>query len=283
MFPQQFNFHVAPYVKNFVDWLYLTFGPAFDAFTNSMRTLILNIDAVLLGVPWWVWIILVTLLAWRLTHNVIKTLLPGVLLFTIGMFGLWPIAMETLSLVIVSVFLSLALGVPAGIAMGVSDRVNAAFTPILDAMQTMPSFVYLIPAMMLFDLGKVPAIVATFIYAVPPVQRLTNLGIRQVSASIQEAAVAFGATPWQLMREVRFPLALPSILAGVNQTTMMALSMVVICSMVGAGGLGEEVLLAVNRIDVGRGFEAGWAIVVLAIIIDRLSQGSVNKWESPRS
>ncbi|MDD3898079.1 MAG: proline/glycine betaine ABC transporter permease [Syntrophomonadaceae bacterium] len=283
MFPQQFNFHVAPYVKNFVDWLYLAFGPAFDAFTNSMRTLILNIDAVLLGVPWWVWIILVTLLAWRLTHNVIKTLLPGALLFTIGMFGLWPIAMETLSLVIVSVLLSLALGVPAGIAMGVSDRVNAAFTPILDAMQTMPSFVYLIPAMMLFDLGKVPAIVATFIYAVPPVQRLTNLGIRQVSASIEEAAVAFGATPWQLMREVRFPLALPSILAGVNQTTMMALSMVVICAMVGAGGLGEEVLLAVNRIDVGRGFEAGWAIVVLAIIIDRLSQGSVNKWESPRS
>ncbi|MDD3271194.1 MAG: proline/glycine betaine ABC transporter permease [Syntrophomonadaceae bacterium] len=283
LFPQQFNFHVAPYVKNFVDWLYLAFGPAFDAFTNSMRTLILNIDAVLLGVPWWVWIILVTLLAWRLTHNVIKTLLPGALLFTIGMFGLWPIAMETLSLVIVSVFLSLALGVPAGIAMGVSDRVNAAFTPILDAMQTMPSFVYLIPAMMLFDLGKVPAIVATFIYAVPPVQRLTNLGIRQVSASIEEAAVAFGATPWQLMREVRFPLALPSILAGVNQTTMMALSMVVICAMVGAGGLGEEVLLAVNRIDVGRGFEAGWAIVVLAIIIDRLSQGSVNKWESPRS
>lgn len=283
MFPQQFNFHVAPYIKNFVDWLYLAFGPAFDAFTNSMRALILNIDAVLLGVPWWVWIILVTLLSWRLTHNVIKTLLPGVLLFTIGMFGLWPIAMETLSLVIVSVLLSLALGVPAGIAMGVSDRVNAAFTPILDAMQTMPSFVYLIPAMMLFDLGKVPAIVATFIYAVPPVQRLTNLGIRQVSASIQEAAIAFGATPWQLMREVRFPLALPSILAGVNQTTMMALSMVVICSMVGAGGLGEEVLLAVNRIDVGRGFEAGWAIVVLAIIIDRLSQSSVSKWESPHS
>ncbi|HHV15795.1 MAG TPA: proline/glycine betaine ABC transporter permease [Gelria sp.] len=283
MFPEQFNFHVAPYIKNFVDWLYLTCGSAFDAFTNSMLTLILNIDAVLLGVPWWVWIILVTLLAWRLTHNVVKTLLPGVLLFTIGMFGLWSIAMETLSLVIVSVFLALLLGIPAGIAMGVSDRVNTVFTPVLDAMQTMPSFVYLIPAMMLFGLGKVPGIVATFIYAVPPVQRLTNLGIRQVSASVQEAAIAFGATPWQLMREVRFPLALPSILAGVNQTTMMALSMVVICAMVAAGGLGEEVLLAVNRIDVGRGFEAGWAIVVLAIIIDRLSQGSVNKWEGPRS
>lgn len=283
MFPEQFNFHVAPYIKNFVDWLYLTCGSAFDAFTNSMLTLILNIDAVLLGVPWWVWIILVTLLAWRLTHNVVKALLPGVLLFTIGMFGLWSIAMETLSLVIVSVFLALLLGIPAGIAMGVSDRVNTVFTPVLDAMQTMPSFVYLIPAMMLFGLGKVPGIVATFIYAVPPVQRLTNLGIRQVSASVQEAAIAFGATPWQLMREVRFPLALPSILAGVNQTTMMALSMVVICAMVAAGGLGEEVLLAVNRIDVGRGFEAGWAIVVLAIIIDRLSQGSVNKWEGPRS
>lgn len=282
LFPPQFHFHVAPYVKEFVDWLNLTCGPAFDAFTNATRTLILNIDAVLLGIPWWMWIILVTLLAWRLTNNVIKTVLPGVLLFTVGMFGLWSIAMETLSLVIVSVFLSLLVGIPAGIAMGVSDRVNAALTPLLDAMQTMPSFVYLIPAMMLFDLGKVPAIVATFIYAVPPVQRLTSLGIRQVSPSIQEAAIAFGATPWQLMREVRFPLALPSILAGVNQTTMMALSMVVVCAMVAAGGLGEEVLLAVNRIDVGRGFEAGWAIVVLAIIIDRLSQGSVNKRESLR-
>lgn len=283
MFPQQFNFHVAPYVKDFVDWLNLTCGPAFDAFSNSMRALLINIEAVLLGVPWWVWIILITLVSWRLTHNIIKTLLPGVLLFTIGMFGLWSIAMQTLSVVIVSVLLALAIGVPAGIAMGVSDRVNAAFTPLLDAMQTMPSFVYLIPAMMLFDLGKVPAIVATFIYAVPPVQRLTSLGIRQVAESVQEAAIAFGATPWQLMKEVRFPLALPSILTGVNQTTMMALSMVVVCSMVGAGGLGEEVLLAVNRIDVGRGFEAGWAIVVLAIIIDRISQSSVSRWESPRN
>ncbi|MGS0765938.1 ABC transporter permease [Syntrophomonas curvata] len=283
MFPPQFNFHVGPYVNDFIDWLYRTFSPAFDAFASSMRSLLINVEALLLGVPWWVWIIIVTLLAWRLTHNVIKTLLPGLLMFTIGMFGLWSIAMETLSIVMVSVLLSLAIGVPLGIAMGISDRINAIFTPVLDAMQTMPSMVYLIPAMMFFDLGKVPAIVATFIYAIPPVQRLTNLGIRQVSATIQEAAIAFGATPWQLMREVRFPLAMPSILAGVNQTTMMALSMVVICSMVAAGGLGEEVLLAVNRVDVGRGFEAGWAIVVLAIIIDRLSQSAVSKWESPRN
>lgn len=283
MFPPQLNFHVGPYVNDFVDWLYLTCSPAFDAFASGMRSLLINVEAILLGVPWWVWIIVVTMLAWHLTHNVVKTLLPGLLMFTIGMFGLWSIALETLSIVIVSVLLSLAIGVPLGIAMGVSDRVNAFFTPVLDAMQTMPSMVYLIPAMMFFDLGKVPAIVATFIYAIPPVQRLTNLGIRQVSLSIQEAALAFGATPWQLMQEVRFPLAMPTILAGVNQTTMMALSMVVICSMVAAGGLGEEVLLAVNRVDVGRGFEAGWAIVVLAIIIDRLSQSAVSKWESPRN
>lgn len=208
-----------------------------------------------------------------------KTLTPALLLTTIGVFGLWGVAMQTLSIIIVAVIISLAVGIPAGILMAVSDRANTWFTPMLDAMQTMPSFVYLIPALMFFGLGKVPAVLATFIYAVPPVQRLTNLGIRQVSESVQEAAQAFGATPWQLMKEVRLPLALPSILAGINQTTMMALAMVVICSMIGGGGLGEEVLKAVNRIDVGKGFEAGWAIVVLAIVIDRISQGFAKKWD----
>ncbi|MDD2586026.1 MAG: proline/glycine betaine ABC transporter permease [Syntrophomonadaceae bacterium] len=278
MFPDTCRFHIAPYIQDFVEWLNFICGPTFNAFSDSLRIMLINLEHLLLAIPWWLWIIVVTLLAWRMTRHPWKTITPGILIFTIGLFGLWEIAIETLAIVIISVILSLIVGVPSGIAMAVSDRVETVFTPVLDAMQTMPSFVYLIPAMMFFELGKVPAVVATFIYAVPPVQRLTNLGIRQVSTSIQEAAVAFGATSWQLMREVRIPLALPSILAGINQTTMMALSMVVICSMVGAGGLGEEVIIALNRIDVGRGFEAGWAIVVLAIIIDRLSQGVAQKW-----
>ena len=151
--------------------------------------------------------------------------------------------------------------------------VQAVVRPLLDAMQTMPSFVYLIPAMMLFGLGKVPAVLSTLIYAAPPVIRLTHLGLEHVSKDAQEAALAYGATRWQLLKEVRLPLAMPSLLAGVNQTTMMALAMVIIAAMIGARGVGEEVLIAINRIDIGRGFEAGISVVALAIVIDRLTQG----------
>ncbi|MDD3513876.1 MAG: ABC transporter permease subunit, partial [Synergistaceae bacterium] len=154
--------------------------------------------------------------------------------------------------------------------------------PILDGMQTMPSFVYLIPAMMLFGLGRVPAVLATLIYALPPVIRLTALGLNQVPKPVEEAALAYGATRWQLIKEVRLPLAMPSILAGVNQTTMMALAMVVISSMIGARGLGQEVLLSINRIDIGRGFEAGISVVFLAIVIDRLTQNMAKRWEPPK-
>ncbi len=279
MFPQSFHFHVAPMITDLVKWLLHTCEPAFDAFNDVVLAMLLQIEAGLTIVPWWVWIGLVTILSWYITRHIAKTLTPAFLLLTIGVFGLWAVAMETLSVIIVAVIISLAVGIPFGILMAVSERANAWFTPMLDAMQTMPSFVYLILALMFFGLGKVPAVLATFIYAVPPVQRLTNLGIRQVSESVQEAALAFGATPMQLMREVRLPLALPSILTGINQTTMMALAMVVICSMIGGGGLGEEVLKAVNQINVGKGFEAGWAIVVLAIVIDRISQGIAQRWE----
>jgi glycine betaine/proline transport system permease protein len=280
MFPQSLHYHIAPMVTDLVKWLRDAWEPAFDAFNNIVLAMLLKIEAGLMEVPWWLWILLVMVLSWYLSKHIGKTLLPALLLFSIGVFGLWGTAMETLSVIIVAVLISIAVGIPAGILMAVSERANTIFTPILDAMQTMPSFVYLIPALMFFGLGKVPAVLATFIYAVPPVQRLTNLGIRQVSESVQEAALAFGATPWQLMREVRLPLALPSITAGINQTTMMALAMVVICSMIGGGGLGEEVLKAVNWIDVGKGFEAGWAIVVLAIVIDRISQGFAQRWDS---
>jgi len=281
MFPNEWQVNVAPYIDRFVKWLVATWGPFFDALSDLVLRMLLQIESFLKWLPWWAWIIIIILICWRLTHNWFKTLLPGLLIFTIGMFGLWEVAMETLGIVIVAVIISLVVGIPLGIAMSGSKRINAIITPILDAMQTMPSLVYLIPALMLFGLGKVPGVFATVIYALPPVVRLTNLGIRQVSQEVQEAALVFGATKWQMMKEVRFPLAMPTIMAGMNQTTMLALSMVVIASMIGAGGLGEEVLKATNRVAVGKGFEAGWAIVVLAIVIDRISQSAAKSWEPP--
>lgn len=282
MFPEEWHFFVAPYIDSFVKWLVVAWGPFFDAIANFVLSALLNIEHFLKWVPWWAWVIVVILLSWRLTHNWFKTLLPGALIFTIGMFGLWEVAMETLGIVVIAVLISLVIGIPVGIAMSGSERVNAVITPLLDAMQTMPSLVYLIPALMLFGLGKVPGVFATVIYALPPVVRLTNLGIRQVSREVQEAALVFGASNWQMMKEVRLPLAMPTIMAGINQTTMLALSMVVIASMIGAGGLGEEVLKATNRIAVGKGFEAGWAIVVMAIVIDRISQAGAKSWEPPQ-
>ncbi|MEQ8201214.1 MAG: proline/glycine betaine ABC transporter permease [Syntrophomonadaceae bacterium] len=282
MFPDDWQFHVAPYIQTFIKWLIVAWGPFFDGLSSLVLGILLQIEAFLKWVPWWAWILIVVLVSWRLTHSFIKTILPGLLVMTVGMFGLWDVAMETLGIVIVAVLISLLVGIPTGIGMSISDRCMAVLTPILDAMQTMPSLVYLIPALMLFGLGKVPGVIATVIYAVPPVIRLTNLGIRQVEAEVQEAALVFGATPWQLMKEVRLPLAMPTMMAGINQTTMMALSMVVIASMIGAGGLGEEVLKATNRIDVGKGFEAGWAIVVMAIVIDRISQAAAKRWEPPQ-
>lgn len=282
MFPETFEYHLAPYIDSFIKWLIVAWAPFFDAFTGMVLGMLLKIEAGLMAVPWWCWIIIVAAICWKQTREFGKTITLVFLLLTVGILGMWAIAMETLAVVIVSVIISLVLGIPLGITMAESDKTNTALTPLLDGMQTMPSFVWLIPALMLFGLGKVPAIVATIIYALPPVVRLTNLGIRQVSAAVQEAAEAFGATRWQMMREVRLPLAMPSILAGVNQTTMMALAMVVIASMIGAGGLGEKVLVATNRLQVGNGFEAGWAIVVLAIIIDRLTQGMAKRWEKPQ-
>jgi glycine betaine/proline transport system permease protein len=281
VFPWQFN--VAPHIDSFIKWLVVAWGPFFEALSHMVLGMLLQIEGVLKWMPWWGWIIIITIIAWRQTHNLLKTLLPGLLILTIGLFGLWNVAIETLGIIFVAVLISLIIGIPIGVAMSSSDRFNAFNTPLLDAMQTMPSLVYLIPALMLFGLGKVPGVIATVIYALPPVVRLTNLGIRQVSQEVQEAALVFGASPWQMMKEVRFPLAMPTIMAGINQTTMMALSMVVIASMIGAGGLGEEVLKATNRVDTGKGFEAGWAIVVLAIVIDRMSQASAKKWEPPQN
>ena len=191
--------------------------------------------------------------------------------------SLWDASMETLALIFVSVTISLVIGIPLGVLGSRSSLIDSIMRPILDAMQTMPSFVYLVPGVLFFSLGNVPAVMATVIYAVPPVIRLTNLGIRQVPSETVEAARSFGSTPFQLLTKVQIPMALPTIMAGINQTTMMALAMVVVASLVGAGGLGEAVLRALGRTEAGNSAIAGLAIVVLAIIIDRITQSAARQ------
>lgn len=259
------------WVDSAMDWVLQTYGNFFDILGMGILYFMIYIEKFFLWLPWPVLAIGVGVLSWRVMRSWWSGLLMASMMIFIWALGLWELGMMTLSLVVASVIISLAIGIPLGIAMASSNRMEAVIKPILDGMQTMPSFVYLIPALMLFGLGKVPALFATIIYAVPPVIRLTNVGIREVSAGVIEAAHAFGSNYWQILFKVQLPLARPTILVGVNQTTMMALAMVVIASMIGAKGLGLEVLLAINRIEVGRGFEAGLCIVFMAIVIDRIT------------
>ena len=282
MFPEAFQAHIAPAVNNFINGLIEAYAPFFDSVAGGILTVLITINDFLVIVPWWGYILAVGILSWYSSKKIIASIILASLPYFIGMFGLWPMALESLSVIITSVLLALIIGLPMGVLMAEVKTVALVLRPLLDGMQTMPSFVYLIPAMMLFGLGKVPAVFATLIYALPPVIRLTALGLNQVPKAVEEAALAYGATRWQLIKEVRLPLAMPSILAGVNQTTMMALAMVVISSMIGARGLGQEVLVSINRIDVGRGFEAGMSVVFLAIVIDRLTQNLAKKWEPPK-
>ncbi len=270
-FPEFLRIPLAGGIDAGMDWLLINGDAAFDAIGDTILYILLSIHNFFLWMPWIVLVILVGVLAWRVMRAWWAGLGMAVLLTLVGSFGYWDLAMMTLSIITASVIISLGLGIPIGILMARNNRVESIVKPVLDAMQTMPSFVYLIPALMFFGLGKVPAVFATIIYAMPPVIRLTNVGIRQVSKNVVEAAQAFGSSPRQVLFEVQLPLAIPSILVGINQTTMMALSMVVIASMIGAKGLGMEVLLAINRIEVGRGFEAGLCIVLLAIVIDRIT------------
>lgn len=272
MFPEQLNVPLGKWVNQFVDWLVINYGAAFEAFADSLLTVLVALEQVLRGAPWWVVLITIAAITWHASKN--WKLVVGLVLamFAIGTLGLWDKAMQTLALMIVATSLSVLIGIPVGIAMAMSNRLRAIMLPILDTMQTMPSFVYLIPALMLFGLGKVPAILATVIYAAPPVMRLTDLGIRLVDPEVLEASRSFGASRKQILFGVQLPLALPNIMAGINQTTMMSISMVVIASMIGARGLGEQVLMGIQRLDVGAGMEAGIAIVLLAVVFDRIGQ-----------
>lgn len=277
-FPELFTIPVAQVVDNAMDWLLINWAGFFDFIGFIILRVVLAFEDLFLFVPWFVIILLVGFAGWKLIGSLRTGILFMVFLMIIGLFGYWDLSMQTLALVIASVVFALLVGLPLGIVMARSDRAERIIKPILDAMQTMPSFVYLIPALMFFGMGKVPAMFATIIYAVPPVIRLTNVGIRTVDIEAVEAAKAFGATKRQILFDVQLPLAKPSIMVGINQTTMMALAMVVIGSMIGAKGLGMEVLLAIGRIEVGRGFEAGISIVFLAVIIDRITHSlSVKK------
>lgn len=248
------------------------YGAVFERISGWLLALILGAEALLAALPWWLLLLLAAAAGYHALRRLYAPFLFAGLLFVIGALGLWELAIQTLALTFVSVGFAVLIGLPAGIGLSRSARARQTVSPILDAMQTLPSFVYLIPALMLFGLGKVPALFATLIYAAPPLIRLTDLGLRQVESRFKEAASDLGATRWQRLLDIELPLALPTLMAGLNQTIMMALSMVVIASMIGARGLGEEVLLGIQRLDIGRGLAAGLAIVLLAIFFDRITQ-----------
>ena len=230
-----------------------------DAIKNTLNSFVVLLSSLLSHIPWIVLILLVIILAWRIKGKLRSGILYGFLLFLIGAVGLWDMMLLTLSVVLASVIIALILGIPIGILISGSDRANTIIRPILDTMQTMPVFVYLIPALLLFGTGNASGVIATVIYA--------------VDKEVVEASTAFGATKWQTLKKVQIPQAMPTIMTGVNQTLMMAMAMVVTTSMIGVRGLGMEVLNAVNRIEIGRGLIAGSCVVILAIVIDRLTQG----------
>lgn len=249
------------------------YGDVFRTISHMALTyLLLPIERLLTVIQPWLIIGLVTILAWFGVRKIWFALACSAGLFLIGAFGLWGALIDTLALLIVSVLVTVVIGIPIGIAMSGSQLLRRIVTPILDVMQTMPSFVYLIPVLMLFGIGKVPALFATIIYALPPLIRLTMLGITQVNHEMVEAGRSFGSTHLQLLIWIKLPQALPSIMAGINQAVMMSLAMVVLASMIGAPGLGEDVLQSIQTLNIGQGLQAGTAIVIVAIIIDRITQ-----------
>ncbi|HEB97842.1 MAG TPA: proline/glycine betaine ABC transporter permease [Sedimenticola thiotaurini] len=248
------------------------YGDAIESFFDPLLSFLIWFERLLLNTPWWLVILVIVVLTFVASRSLRLSLGVVVALLLIGYFGMWDNTMRTLSIIMVSTLLSIALGIPVGILMSRSDRMQALVTPLLDVMQTMPAFVYLIPVVMLLGIGKVPGVIAVVIYAIPPVIRLTNLGIRLVDREVVEAATAYGASPMQRLLGVQLPLSLPTIMAGVNQTIMMALAMVVIASMIGVKGLGQPVLKAITNQYFTLGLFNGLAIVALAIIFDRVSQ-----------
>ncbi|MGW8312818.1 MAG: ABC transporter permease, partial [Desulfuromonadales bacterium] len=253
-------------------WLVYNHRDIFQAIKAPIELCLKGFEWFFTTLPPVVVILLFVIAAWRFSGKKIAAFTIATFLL-VGYLGLWQETMTTLAMVISSVFFCAIVGIPLGIMSGRSDRFELLLRPALDAMQTIPPFVYLVPVVMLFSIGTVSGILATIVFALPPIVRLTSLGIRQVHPELIEAALAFGATPWQVLRKVQFPLALPSIMAGLNQTLMMALSMVVIAALIGAGGLGNPVVQGLNTLEIGLATIGGLAIVLLAMMLDRITQG----------
>ncbi|MFN8489549.1 MAG: ABC transporter permease subunit [Caldilineaceae bacterium] len=279
VFPATWNLHLREPIDSFQSWVigHRATHPLFLYFFNPLSALIdarlRTLEAFLLALPWPALVILLFAIGYKAAGPKVACFAAAGLLI-MGLFGLWKPSMATFALMGVAVFITLLIGIPLGILSARSPRFEAILRPLLDAMQTIPAFVYLIPVVLFFGIARVPSVIATVIYALPPAIRLTSLGIRQVTANTLEAADAFGSTPWQKLVKVQLPLALPSILLGVNQTIMMALGIVVIAALIGAGGLGLEVLNSLRNLYVGQALEAGLAIVLIAVIFDRISYGA---------
>jgi glycine betaine/proline transport system permease protein len=264
------------WVSQFVDWLVENYRDIFQSLKWPVDQTLNGLDIGLNWVHPLIIIALISFAAYRFSGKGLAVF-SAVTLVLIGLLGLWEDTMTTLAMVLSSVVFCALAGIPLGIWAGRSDRFETALRPVLDAMQTTPAFVYLVPIVMLFSVGNTAGVLATIVFALPPVIRLTSLGIRQVHPELVEAAQAFGATRWQVLRRVQIPLAMPTIMAGLNQTIMMALSMVVIAALIGAGGLGSPVILGLNTLDIGQAVTGGLGIVLIAIILDRITQGMAQK------
>ena len=271
---------VDPFMEDAVDYLIMNWDAVFDTLEMPIEIILNFLQKFMVEtVPWPVMLAAVFVLGyvsggWRLA------LLVFGLLLVEGILGYWDLAMSTVAMIITAVSISTLFGVPLGILASRNDRFAAILRPILDGMQTIHPFVYLVPIVMFFGIGKVPGTMATMVYAIPPIVRLTNLGIRQVSKEVVEASISFGASDRQTLFEVQLPLAMPSIMAGLNQTLMMALAMVVIVAMIAGGGLGSEIIRGVNRLEVGRAVRSGLAVLILALVLDRLSQARARSADS---
>ena len=275
-FLESLQFGISEPIDRAVKWMLVNWDGFFDGISNFVLMVFDAVQGALGILPWWLILIGIFFAGYKL-YNLRTGITLTLMLFAIGLFGLWDLMIYTLVIVIISVLVSVVLGIPMGILMAKFEIIKKISLPLLDAMQTMPSFVYLLPAVMFFGFGKVPAVIATTTYAIPPLIRLTYLGISSVDTEIIEAGKSFGSTAKQMLLKIELPQALSTIMTGVNQTTMMAMAMVVISSMIGAEGIGGQVLIAIRRLEVGSGFQAGLAIVFLAIVLDRVLQGVANK------
>ncbi len=274
-FPDRWQFKIGDGLDIWIKAFSRDHRDFFTAIKTAVITSIKGISWLLTVIPWWLLIVIVAIMGWKISGKKRIGLLYGAMLFFIGSSGFWLHMIETLSIVIASVVLAIIIGFPLGILLAMNRRSEGVIRPVLDLMQTMPTFVYLVPAVILFSTGKTPALMATTIYAVVPMIRMTSHGITHVEREVVEAARAFGSTTLQALLKVQIPQALPTIMTGVNQTIMMAMSMVVTCALIGAEGLGMEILLATNRTEMGKALLPGIAIVIMAIILDRITQGFI--------